>query len=319
MPDALSVVIPTHNRCDILQKTLGSLFRQEDVRDFEIVVVDDGSTDATQQVVTALAMSGDIRLRPITQPNLGGGAARNRGLRETNGQVVLFMDDDIIAAPRLVAEHLRAHALHPEVNIAILGYVGLSPELSSTTLNLKHAVLRWKSLRDGQEVDWQCFLSGNISAKRSFLQDNQLFFDENLPRFQDTELGYRCWKQGMRIFYSAQAVGYHYHDLDFEGFLRLCRGYGEALAAIHQKHPELRDELGEYMSFSWSKGLRRVLHDLLRPVFLNRFTVDGLLSLAGWWRMGGRRVPYALSRGIGNYYERAGYQRKRRELEGIRR
>jgi glycosyltransferase involved in cell wall biosynthesis len=282
------------------------------------VVVDDGSTDATQQVVTTLAMPGGIDMRYITQPKRGGGAARNRGLREANGEIVLMIDDDIIASPALVAEHLRAHAVHPEANTAILGYVALSPELPSTPANLHHAVSMWESLRDGQEVDWRRFLTGNTSVKRSFLLNNDLFFDESLPCFQDTELGYRCWKQGMRIIYNARAPGQHYHDLSFEGTLRLNRKYGEALAIVHHKHPELRHELGDYMVFSWGNGPRRVLHDLFRPAVLNWLTVGGLLLLARRWQASGRKTPYAVSRRIGNYYERKGYQRKRRELERSR-
>ncbi len=315
MSEAISIVIPTYNRCTILQRTLEALLEQKGAPDFQIVVVDDGSTDATEQVVMAVARSGGISMHYIAQPNRGGGSARNRGLREAKGEIVLFMDDDIRASHELVAEHLRAHALHPEANIAILGYVRLSPELPPTPSNLRHAVSEWESLRDGQEVNWRSFFTGNISAKRAFLLDNELFFDESLPRFQDTELGYRCWKKGMRIFYNAQAAGDHYHDLGLEGSLRLYRGYGEALAVIHHKYPELRKELGAYMPFSWNDSPRRVLHDLLRPILLNRLTTGGLLFLTERWRISGRGVPYMLARRIGNYYERQSYQRKMRELE----
>ena len=311
----LSVVIPTYNRCNILQKTLRALCQQEGATNFEIIVVDDGSTDATSQVVAALAALAPVRVRCIAQPNSGAAAARNRGLQEANGEIVLFLDDDVIGSSALIAEHLRSHMLNPAPLIAILGFEGFSPDLPATPLNLRHTVFNWDSLQDGQELDWRHFLTGNVSVKRSFLLNHQLFFDESLPCFQDIELGYRCWKQGMRIIYNARAPGQHYHDLSFEGALRLNQKYGEALAIVHHKHPELRHELGDYMVFSWGNGPRRVLHDLLRPAVLNRFTVGGLLFLARRWQASGRETPYAVSRRIGNYYERKGYQHKTRDLE----
>lgn len=314
----LSVVIPTYNRCAILQKTLHALCRQEGANDLEIIVVDDGSTDATSQVVAAEAALAPVRLQCITQPNSGAAAARNCGVREASGEIVLFLDDDVIGSPVLIAEHVRAHARHPLPTAAILGFEGLSPGLPATPINLHHVVYNWDSLRDGQEVDWRYFLTGNISVKRSFLLDHQLFFDETLSCFQDLELGYRCWKQGMRIIYSARASVEHYHDLSFEGALRLDRKYGEALAMVHHKHPELRRKLGEYMLFSWGNGPRRVLHDLFRPFVLNRLTVGGLLWLARRWQTRGREIPYGVYCRIGNYYERNGYLRKIRDLEGRR-
>jgi len=315
MSEALSVVIPTYNRCAILGRTLASLRDQRGAPGFEILVVDDGSTDGTEQVVQDLALSGDMALRYLSQPHCGGGAARNRGLGEATGRIVLFMDHDIIASPGLVAGHVAAHAQHPDGNIAILGHVGLAPEVPLTPYNLHHAVSRWEALEDDQLVDWQWFLAGNVSAKRSFLLSEGLFFDESLRRFQDLELGYRSLKKGMTIYYCAQAAGYHYHHLDFEGALRLYRSYGEALAMIHHKHPELRHEVGEYMLFSWRHAPRRVVHDLVRPVFLNRLTVPGLMCLAGWRRASGRDVPYQLARRIGAYREREAYQRQSHQLE----
>ena len=108
----LSVVIPTYNRCNILQKTLRALCQQEGATNFEIIVVDDGSTDATSQVVAALAALAPVRLQCIAQPNSGAAAARNRGLQEANGEIVLFLDDDVIGSSALIAEHLRSHTLN---------------------------------------------------------------------------------------------------------------------------------------------------------------------------------------------------------------
>jgi glycosyltransferase involved in cell wall biosynthesis len=314
MTKTLSVVIPTHNRCVILQKTLEALFCQNG-EDFEIVVVDDGSADDTAQVVSALAAGSPVGLHYTYQENKGAGAARNRGLKQARGKIVLFIDDDIIAAPSLLAEHLRYHRLHPARNRAVLGQVLLAPEIPATPLNLGHAVGMWRPIQDGQEVSCLHFFTGNISLKRSFLLENRILFDETLPRHQDTEIGYRCSKKGLRILYNARAIGYHYHDLTFQAFLRMSRRYGETLAVLHHKYPELKTELGDYLSFSWRNPPRRVIRDLLRPAFLNQLTVAGLLFLGGLADEHYERLPVFVARRIGNYYERKGYQQRVRELK----
>jgi len=318
MSTLLSVTIPTYNRCNVLQKTLAALFRQGQApEDFEIIVVDDGSTDDTFQVVSTLAATSFVGLRYIFQDNKGAAAARNRGLEQARGKIVLFIDNDIIASPSLLAEHLRYHRLYPASNVAVLGRVLLAPEIPTTSLNREHAVSMWRSIQDGQEVGWQHFFTGNVSLKHSFLLENHLLFDESLPGsgYEDTEFGYRCSKKGLKIFYNAQALGYHYHDLTFESFLRMNQRYGETLAVLHHKYPELKTELGDYLHFSWCNPPRRVIRDLLRPMCLNQLTVAGLLFLARLVEKHRRSVPTFFSHRIGNYYERKGYQQQGRELK----
>jgi|SRR5215213_5897870 len=89
---SFSVVIPTYNRARLITGTLDSVLAQ-DWPDFEIVLVDDGSTDDTEQVVHD-HYAGDERVRYIRQVNSERGAARNRGLREARGQYVVFFDSD---------------------------------------------------------------------------------------------------------------------------------------------------------------------------------------------------------------------------------
>jgi glycosyltransferase involved in cell wall biosynthesis len=101
----VSVVVPTHNRSGLLALTLRSVLWQRDV-DLEVVVVDDGSTDDTAEVVAAL---GDPRLRRVHHPTPKGvSAARNRGIAEAGGQWVAFVDDDDLWAPDKLARQLQA-------------------------------------------------------------------------------------------------------------------------------------------------------------------------------------------------------------------
>jgi glycosyltransferase involved in cell wall biosynthesis len=95
-PFEITVVVATHNRADRLQTLLGALAAQSlDTARFEVVVVDDGSRDATPAVLATAASAGDLNLRVLTQPEAGGPAsARNRGWRAATAPVVAFTDDD---------------------------------------------------------------------------------------------------------------------------------------------------------------------------------------------------------------------------------
>lgn len=323
MAKTLSIIIPTYNRCAVLKRALERLFEQDIAPDeCEIIVVDDGSSDDTYEVVTALkdASRSPVDMRYLHQANQGPGAARNHGLQEATGTIVLFVDDDVMATRSLLTEHLRYHRLHPADDVAVLGQMQLAPEIPRTPLNLGHLVYRWPSLVDGQELDWRYFITCNISLKRAFLMENDLWFDEELARLaqEDIEIGYRCSMKGLRILYNPQALGYHYCDLMLAGYLRMCQRYGRSLAVIHNKYPELRSEWGDYLCFSWRNPPLRLARDMLRPFLLNRVTVAGLLPFARYMEKRSGVAPSFPSRRIGHFYERQGYRAQWRELRKMR-
>lgn len=314
---ALSIIIPTFNRASTLRRTVQALLCQDSgAQDCEIIVVDDGSSDNTFQVVSDLTGMSPIEVRYLHQENRGAGAARNHGLREARGDIILFVDDDIVGVPSMLAEHLRYHRLYPSPTVAVLGRVVLAPQIPPTPLNLRHLIYRWDSITDGQELTWQYFMTCNISLKRMFLLQNNLFFDEDLAcsGYEDTEIGYRCSMEGLRIVYNAHALGYHNCALTLQGYLRMCERYGGALAVIHHKYPALRDELGDYLCFSWRNPPLRLAVDLVRPFLENRFTMGAFLSMARHLETHSGRAPFFLAHRLGSFYERRGFQVREREL-----
>jgi len=103
----ISVIIPTFNRAEQLRLCLDSLSRQTAAPEtFEVVVVDDGSTDGTEEMLRTYGAPFPLRVEQ--QANRGPGAARNRGIELAAGAFCLFMDDDILADPQFVSEHLLA-------------------------------------------------------------------------------------------------------------------------------------------------------------------------------------------------------------------
>jgi glycosyltransferase involved in cell wall biosynthesis len=105
----VSVVVPVYNQAASLPRTLASLFVQDlPASDYEIIVVDDGSTDGTDAVARRLATSWSGAMRVLTKHNGGPASARNLGLAHARGEIVAFMDGDCAAAPNWLSSLVRA-------------------------------------------------------------------------------------------------------------------------------------------------------------------------------------------------------------------
>jgi len=127
----LSVIIPTRNRALLLRAALGSLARQTLRRgQFEVVVVDDGSTDDTPAVCTRAARKMELRYVRIDPAGIS--AAKNVGIFVASAPLLLFFDDDDVARADLLARHLKTHRAHPAEHVAVLGYTTWSPRLRVT-------------------------------------------------------------------------------------------------------------------------------------------------------------------------------------------
>jgi glycosyltransferase involved in cell wall biosynthesis len=220
--DSLTVVIPTYNRAKVLRKALLGYKAQSDPGQItELIVVDDGSTDDTDSVVRLAGEGSPFPVRYLRQSNKGPAAARNVGIREARGRLILFTDDDIIPTPTLVAEHLAWHAAQPGLAEAILGYVTWAPEINATPFMVWYGsdgpLFAYGHFKDCREVGFSYFYTCNLSLKVEFLRENGTF-DEEFPTaaYEDVELGYRLDKRGMRLFYNSEALAYHHQYVSFE-------------------------------------------------------------------------------------------------------
>jgi glycosyltransferase involved in cell wall biosynthesis len=217
----LTIVIPTYNRKDILRKTLEAYRSQSAQQEIlEVLVVDDGSTDGTESVVVQSAEGSPIAIRYLRQENRGQASARNHGIREARGEIVLFGDDDTIPARNLASEHIAWHRKYPEACVGVLGHVSWSPGVHPTPfmkwLGLAGPLFDYRGLCRGAQVDFPRFYSNNVSLKTEFLRQNGTF-DEDFRTYgyEDFELAYRLTKRGLRLLYNPDAVGYHYKYLSF--------------------------------------------------------------------------------------------------------
>ncbi len=263
----ISVIIPTYNRSKVLHECLQALFRQDfPGKDYEIIVVDDGSTDKTKDVVGSL-MKTHENLHYHHQRNQGQGIARNKGVEHAKGDVIVFMGDDIIVRKDFLTEHIRIHLRHPEESAAALGLVAWHPSLKLTSfmewLTNGSAILgkfgghqfAFEKLRDKSEADYNFFYTSNISLKRNLA--DKYPFDPSFSGYgwEDIELGYRLHKRvGLKIYYNPAAIGYHKHEMTEDGLKDRMRSIGKSAWIIDAKYPELKKVPG-----FWKKIVFRLI------------------------------------------------------------
>ena len=194
----ISVVIPTHNRAALLECTLASLAAQSlPPRDYEVIVVDDGSTDATSEVCAK--WSGRLQLTCHRIQQSGIAAAKNLGVFAASSPIILFFDDDDVADEHLLAEHLKTHTRYPLANVAVLGYTDWAPSLEINEVmrfitERGNYLFCHNHLVDGQRLDFTYFWGGRSSCKSSLLTRVGVFRQEFEFGSEDIELAFRISK-----------------------------------------------------------------------------------------------------------------------------
>lgn len=186
MNQTISIIIPTYQHASTLVRCLDSIFAQSRAAD-EIIVVDDGSTDDTQEVLKEFQHRRGLGIPPITiinQENQGAPAARNHGFKKTTGSLVLFCDADVEMRPEMLAELEQALKTHPDASYAYSGF-------------------QW---------GWKTFTSFPFDAARlkqmNYIHTSALIrrekfpmFDTSLKRFQDWDLWLTMLEQGSKGTY----------------------------------------------------------------------------------------------------------------------
>lgn len=238
----LSVVISTFNRGDLLAEALESLTRQTlDTSEFEVVIINDGSSDNTREVVEGF--SGRLPIRYIYQHNTGLASARNHGIFASQGNILLSFDDDDIAHPSLLEQHLETHHKYPDHRFAVLGYTELGPAIADSPLmqfvtETGRFMFSYPLLRDEDIVDYTYFWGGRTSCKRLFLLQNGVFNPVFRFGCEDIELGYRLSKHGFRVIFNRKAVSTMIRDIDFDGFCQRLIRQGRSNYVFSRMHPD---------------------------------------------------------------------------------
>lgn len=235
-----SVVIPTYNRQPILEKCLRALEHQQlrnnsVVDGYEVVVVDDGSTDGTLQWIEYHANEFP-HVRSLAQDHKGPAAARNLGVEQAKGDTIIFIDSDLV-----VTEHfLQAHA-----DALVQGQQQLGNNCLFTygavinTCNFDHPTSEPYKITDFSAA---YFATGNVAIAREWLEKAGLFDTRfQLYGWEDLELGVRLKNLGLKLIKCPAAVGYHWHPpFALEQIPKLIEKEiqrGRMGVLFYQKHP----------------------------------------------------------------------------------
>lgn len=266
MKPEISVIISTFNKLDRLMITMFCLgFQNLDKSLFEVIVINDGSNDGTKEFLDETQFNFNVQVHH--QENKGQAFARNKGIEMSHGNIIVFIDDDLIAIPEFLEHHLREH--EQDNNCVILGRIyRINVEDFETVTNSIYTnfELGMQSIKgyikkdlyldmvervfDKQlnNIAWICFTGGNSSIRKDNLV-NARGFDANFYRWgpEDIELGYRIYKNRYVFKYCPHIINYH---LDVEkNRNQMLSDTARNLKYLQKKYPGNEEILG-YINFT---------------------------------------------------------------------
>ncbi len=236
----LSVIICTCNRAEFLKMTLESLISQTlDKGNYEVIIIDDGSSDSTKQIVDSFTER--LPIKYFYQNNAGLASAKNHGIYAAQGVILFFLDDDDVAMPTLLEEHVKTHREYPEDSYAVLHYTTWSPNLSVTPLmhfitEVGCFLFSYPNIKHGDVLGYTYFWGGRSSCKRSFLIDYGVFNPVFRFGCEDIELGYRLSLHGLRVVFNSKAVCMMTRPITFDDFCQRLMKQGRSQYVFSTLH-----------------------------------------------------------------------------------
>jgi glycosyltransferase involved in cell wall biosynthesis len=230
-----SIVIPTYNRKSILEKCLQALEQQTLDQDYEVVVVDDGSTDGTVEWLNQFSQSFP-HVRLVQQHHQGPAAARNLGVEQAAGNTIVFIDSDLVVTEIFLEAHTKAMTQAQQA----LGHNRLFTY--GAVINTNNFDTPTAEAYKITDFSAAYFATGNVMISRQWLIQAGLFDPQfSLYGWEDLELGVRLKSLGLTLVKVPEAVGYHWHPaftLDqLPALIDQELQRGKMGAVFYQKHP----------------------------------------------------------------------------------
>lgn len=313
------MIVPTYNRADYIDKTLTSVFEQS-YRPLELIVIDDGSDDGTDQVVVALRRrypaSCGVDLIYIQQERSGAQVARNKGVARARGAFVQFLDSDDLLAPEKIARQCATFSQTPEAEVAY----GPWQIFCESWWGLHYGALYQNVSVDSEEKMLRGYLASTwYCPPLSFLFKRNVVdsvgpFDVKLLRKQDTDYLARVLMNGHRFVYTDGAMVYyrrhgHYHighprnySKHFPSGLRLVLKW-HTLLKEQGREARYSDELlgflvrlgNEARYMGHKQGVEQVA-EMIETLFMQKSHAFGLDRTSRNWRERGKRYLVVAAR-----------------------
>jgi len=250
-----TIQLCTYNRAKLLGRVLEACFEQTVPLDsYEVVLVNDGSSDATSEVIEAARAHASCAFTVITQENAGLARARNRGIARARGERIIFIDDDVLPVPSFVAEHMRSHAETPAA--VVRGGVIETESFERLPTPV------WTPANYSGNFFWTTNVSAPLAKIREVGGFTESFREYG---WEDIELGLRLRAAGVRGRFNSRALAYHYKPRpkreSVEGMLRQARAQARTAVQLRELHPNWRVVLA-----TADDPVRRTAHRLARTL-----------------------------------------------------
>jgi GT2 family glycosyltransferase len=246
-----SLVIPTYNRAGILKRVLSHLLLLEEIQACEIIVINDGSTDDTSQVLNHYQKLSPAMVRTITIENGGPARARNHGVKTAKNDLILFIDDDVFPRPGMLLSHFQLLELGFTGSQGILLWheeVKITPLIRY--IDSRGSQFAFDQVKDPLDLNFAHVYTGNFAVRRNAILDvggfDERIFDKQLSvaAFEDTILGYRLSRNGAKLALNRDAIADHLHDMTEDAFFHREFKVGYAIGRVCELYPEVAQKLG---------------------------------------------------------------------------
>lgn len=262
----VSVIVPTYNGAHKILSILNALTNQT-CRNYELLIVIDGSTDNTYQLLDKLPKR-DFKI--LNQKNKGRAAVRNKGAWESTGDLLIFFDDDMRPTENCIHEHVQHHK---KFSNSILGGAQIDDPKKATSSFQKYKCYlsnKWVShlVNNSEALSLENLhlTAANFSIPKSlFLQLEG--FDETLKDNEDFDLALRAYKRGINIFYNHNAFAWHDDFPTCEKFIKRQLEYKKFHKFVLLNKADLYGDVVRFNEKKNAKGIRELFYSFWKLDF----------------------------------------------------
>lgn len=228
----ISVIIPMYNSEKTIIQTLGGL-EDQTRKDFEVIIVDDGSTDNSPKLVTEFKNQSELSIKLIHQKNSGPAKARNLGVKHSEGDIIIFLDSDCIPPENWIEEMIKP--LDGEIVGCNCGY-RVKNKKSLIARHVEYEIAKRHEKMVGRIID----TIGSYSAsflKDIFLRAGGFNSEYKSASGEDFDLAFRIRKMGYKLIFTDKTFVYHYHPDTLKRYLKqqYLRGYWRVKMYLNNK------------------------------------------------------------------------------------
>lgn len=254
-----TIQLCTYNRAALLERVLDACFEQTVPSGaYEVVLVNDGSTDGTAGVIERARARASCPFTVIDQPNSGLARGRNAGIAAASGERIIFIDDDVLPLPDFVHEHLRSHDAHP---LAIVRGAAINVESFD---DLPPPV--WTIANYSGNYFWTTNVSVPLKTIRAIGGFNENFAEYG---WEDIDVGLRLRFAGVKAVFNKRALAYHYKPQpragSVEKMIRQAQAQARTAVQLERLHPHWRAALA-----TGDTPVQRLIHKWMRGIDMAR-------------------------------------------------